>query len=138
MIDSTEQTASASPPTDFHKRQRRSRNTAGMPAPNSIDRLPPHEISAEQGVLACVLLSPTDSMGVCIEKFKRGSEVFYDLRHQQVYDLFVAMYDLKQGIDLIPLQAELKNRNQLEAVGGLTYLSALMDCTPSAANLEYY
>jgi replicative DNA helicase len=137
MIDSTEQTAAA-PAPDFNKRQRRSRNTAGMPAPNSIDRLPPHEISAEQGVLACILISPNDSLGVCIEKFKRGSEVFYDLRHQQIYDLVVGMYDSKLAIDLITLQSELKNRNQLEAIGGITYLSALMDCTPSAANLEYY
>lgn len=104
----------------------------------TADRLPPHAQEAERGVLGCVLLSPPDCMGVCIEKFRRGSEVFYDLRHQQIFDLLAEMYDQKEAIDLITVQQRLKDKNQLEAVGGIAYLSALVDATPSAANLEFY
>lgn len=104
----------------------------------TTDRLPPHAQEAERGVLGCVLLSPPDCMGVCIEKFHRGSEVFYDLRHQQIFDLLAEMYDQKEAIDLITVQQRLKDKNQLEAVGGIAYLSALVDATPSAANLEFY
>ena len=50
-----------------------------------LDRLPPHSPEAEQGVLGCVLLSPNECMGECIEKFKTGAEVFYDLRHQTIF-----------------------------------------------------
>jgi replicative DNA helicase len=89
-------------------------------------------------VLGCVLLSPNDCMGVCIEKFRRGSEVFYDLRHQQIFDLIAEMYDQKNAIDLITVQQRLKDHNQLEAIGGITYLAALLDGVPSAANLDYY
>ena len=133
MIDGTE----ASGPAREFKR-RRPRVSAGLPAPASIDRLPPHSIEAEQGVLGCVMLSPSDCMGICLEKFKKGVEVFYDLRHQVIFDTLVEMYDGKKPIDIITLQENLKLKNQLEAVGGLPYLSALPDAVPSAANLEYY
>lgn len=106
--------------------------------PAQIDRLPPHSAEAEQGVLGCILLSPQECMGACIERFKRGGEVFYDLRHQQIFNLLAEMYDEKEAIDLITVQQRLKDRGQLDAVGGIAYLSALVDAVPSAANLQYY
>ncbi len=106
--------------------------------PQMSDRLPPHSIEAEQGVLGCVLLSPSDCMGICIEKLKRGSEIFYDMRHQALYDVLAEMYDKKELIDPIALQQYLRDRNQLEPLGGMPYISGLMNCVPSAANLEYY
>ena len=111
---------------------------ASAPAAGSIDRLPPHSTEAEQGVLGCVLLSAHDSMGICIEKLKAGSTAFYDLRHREIYSHLSEMYDRKEAIDVITLQQRLKDRSQLEAVGGIEYLASLPDAVPSAANLEYY
>jgi replicative DNA helicase len=135
MIDGTDTGGSS---RDFSKRPRRPRVSAGLPAPASLDRLPPHSIEAEQGVLGCVMLSPNDCLGTCLEKFKKGVEVFYDLRHQVIFDTLVEMYDTKKPIDIITLQENLKLKNQLEAIGGIPYLSALPDAVPSAANLDYY
>ena len=53
------------------KRTKRVRRPAAAAA-TGVDRLPPHSPEAEQGVLGCVLLSPNDCMGECIEKFKGG------------------------------------------------------------------
>lgn len=106
--------------------------------PAKLDRLPPHAIEAEQGVLGCLLWSPNDCMGECITKFKGDSEVFYDLRHQTIYDAIQAMYDKREAVDLITLQQRLKDKQMLEQVGGLAYLSSLQDTVPSAANLSYY
>ena len=103
-----------------------------------VDRLPPHSVEAEQGVLGCILLAPNECMGVCIERFKAGGEVFYDLRHQTIFNALAAMYDGREGIDLITLQQRLKNRQLLEEVGGIAYLSTLPDVVPSSANLSYY
>jgi replicative DNA helicase len=116
------------------KNGRMARNTGG----SSVDRLPPHSTEAERGVLGCVLLSPNDGMGICIEKLRRGSEVFYDLRHQSLFDTLAEMYDEKEAIDLITVQQRLKDNKQLEGVGGLSYLAGLIDAVPSAANLDYY
>ncbi len=134
VIDSVEE-PSGSSPADFKKARRRK---ATLADPSKVDRLPPHSVEAEQGVLGCVLLSPHDCLGHCVEKFTSGPEVFYDLRHRAVYEVLIEMYDRKQAIDLITLQQTLKDRQQLEGVGGLSYLASLPDAVPSAANLDYY
>jgi replicative DNA helicase len=103
-----------------------------------LDRLPPHSSEAEQGVLGCVLLSPNECMGDCIEKLKGGAETFYDLRHRTIFSVLAEMYDRREAIDVITLQQSLKNKQMLEEVGGLAYLSTLPDAVPSAANLVYY
>lgn len=102
------------------------------------DRLPPHAPEAEQGVLGCILLSPNECLGQCIEKLPDGDAVFYDLRHQTVYANLVQMYDARKPIDVISLQQRLKDFDLLEQIGGIPYLNALQDSVPSAANVTYY
>jgi replicative DNA helicase len=106
--------------------------------PAKLDRLPPHATEAEQGVLGCLLWSPNDCMNECIAKFKGDQEVFYDLRHQTIYNTIQAMYDKREAVDLITLQQRLKDNQFLDQVGGIAYLSSLQDAVPSAANLSYY
>jgi len=95
-------------------------------------------MEAEQGVLGCVLLSPNECMGECIEKFKEGAEVFYDLRHQTIFSALAQMYDAREAIDVITLQQRLKDKGLLEEVGGIAYLSMLPDTVPTSANILYY
>jgi replicative DNA helicase len=133
MIDTVSEGAGA--PADLRQPRRRKPVAAD---PGKVDRLPPHSPEAEQGVLGCVLLSPNDCMGQCIERFKGGAEVFYDLRHQTIFSALAEMYDSREAIDVITLQQRLKNKQLLEEVGGLTYLATLPEVVPSAANLSYY
>src|SRR6266498_5719494 len=121
-----------------HSRRRREANGSSNGSPHSVDRLPPHSPDAEQGVLGCILLSPNECMGDCLAKLKVGSEVFYDLRHQTIFDAMAEMFDKREAIDIITLQQRLKDRQLLEQVGGILYLSALRDIVPSSANLGYY
>lgn len=133
MIDSV--ASEASNPADL-KRTKRTRRAAATTA--SVDRLPPHSQEAEQGVLGCVLLSPNECLGECIEKLKAGADVFYDLRHQTIFGALAEMYDKREAIDVITLQQHLKDKQLLEQVGGIAYLASLPDTVPSAANLSYY
>jgi len=133
MIDSVAEGASA--PPDLKRTPRRRPALAEVAR---VDRLPPHSPEAEQGVLGCVMLSPNECMGVCIEKLKGGPEAFYDLRHQTIFTTLAEMYDKREAIDIITLQQQLKNKQLLEEVGGIAYLAALPDTVPSAANLSYY
>ena len=102
MLDSVNPEAGAGS-ADLRKgRRKKSANDAR--AVSSVDRLPPHSVEAEQGVLGCIFLSPHECVGECIEKFKMGPTVFYDLRHQVIYELVVEMYDRKEAIDVITVQ----------------------------------
>lgn len=134
MIDSVSEGAGA--PPDL-KKARRKKAGFSEAAPK-LDRLPPNAPEAEQGVLGCVLLSPNECVGQCVEKFKSGAEVFYDLRHQAIYETLTEMYDQREAIDIITLQQRLKDKQRLEEVGGIAYLASLPDAVPSAANLSYY
>ena len=116
------------------RRQRAPRDES----PASSNRLPPHSIEAERGVLGCVLLSPNDTMGECVGRFKTDASVFYDLRHQTIYETLATMYDKREPIDIITVQQKLKDRQLLDQVGGIAYLAGLPDAVPSAANLNYY
>jgi replicative DNA helicase len=134
MID-TISPENAAGPVDLKKGRRRKLETT---QPLQLDRLPPHSVPAEQGVLGCVLLSPADCLGECIQKFKGEAAAFYDLRHRTIYELLVEMYDHKEPIDMLTVQQRLKDRQQLDAVGGPAFVSSLPDAVPSAANLSYY
>jgi len=134
MIDSISEAAGAAADLKKARRQKAARADARP----TVDRLPPHSLEGEQGVLGCVLLSPNECLGECLEKLKDGKEVFYDLRHQTIFETLVTMFDTREAIDVITLQQRLKDKQLLEQVGGIAYLSQLQDAVPSAANLSYY
>jgi replicative DNA helicase len=135
MIDSVSEHAGAG--VDL-KRPRRQKNSTQRDIA-AVDRLPPHDIQMEMGVLGCTLLDPNQCIGECIEKLKDdGKSAFYDLRHQTIYETLSEMFNARQPIDLITVQQNLKDRQLLEQVGGIAYLSQLQDAVPSAANLSYY
>src|ERR1017187_6605408 len=144
MIDSVSEThpspggyGGQAAPADL-KKARRQKAARGDARP-TIDRLPPHSPEAEQGVLGCALLSPNECVGECIEKLKDGAqEVFYDLRHQTIYEMLAAMFNERMPIDIITVQQRLKDKQLLDQVGGIAYLAQLQDAVPSAANLSYY
>jgi len=136
MIDSGESHGMDAPVADL-KRARRRKEAPPIDL-SKIDRLPPHSTEAEQGVLGCILLDPPQTLGDCVSKLRAGNNYFYDLRHQTIFEQLVEMYDAKAGIDLVTLSQRLKDKNQLEAVGGLAYLAALPDAVASAANLGHY
>jgi replicative DNA helicase len=121
------------------KKSRRQRGERRAPAATNADRLPPHDLQMEMGVLGCCLLDPNQCLGECVEKLKDDGKMgFYDLRHQTIYEMLTEMYNARTPIDLITLQQNLKDRQLLERVGGIAYLSQLQDVVPSAANLAYY
>ncbi|HVU07213.1 MAG TPA: DnaB-like helicase N-terminal domain-containing protein, partial [Verrucomicrobiae bacterium] len=134
MIDSVSDVAGAA--ADLKKTRRRK----NVPTDSiKLDRLPPHAPDMEQGVLGCCLISPNDCIGQCIEKLKDdGKAAFYDLRHQTIYETLIEMFNTRQPIDLITVQQHLKDRQLLEQIGGISYLSELQDKIPSAAHLPYY
>lgn len=121
---------------DLQRAERKTRSPS--PAP---DRLPPHSPEAEQAVLGCILLSPAtavNSLAKCIEAFKDGEKVFYDLRHQTIYRICLELYEDQTEIDLITLVERLKLWELLEQVGGVAYLSVLPDTVPSIENIDEY
>lgn len=104
---------------------------------DSPDRLPPRAEEAERGVFGCTLLSPEECMPILIARCP-GPEVFYELRHQELYRQLCIMHDGRELIDMVTIRQRLIHTNTLNAVGGLNYIAELPDQVPSASNLEDY
>lgn len=104
----------------------------------SLHKLPPQNIEAEQSVLGAVLIE-NDAMDKLTGILDQGGEDFYRDAHRKI---FRAMHSLKnkehKPIDLVTLLDVLKNTGVIEAVGGVSYLTTLVESTPTAANIVYY
>lgn len=102
------------------------------------DRLPPHAIDAERGVLGCMLLDPMRCIPDFLRRVIAGPGAFYDIRHQVIGSTLVTMYDAGLSVDLITVQQRLRDEDQIAAIGGLPYLMEITEAVPSAANLPHY
>jgi replicative DNA helicase len=113
-------------------------NRAPIQRPDArVDRLPPHDNDSEAGVLGCVLLDPKNGLDECIVALP-APEAFFDLKHRTIYTAMLDMQESGDPIDSLTLTSLLRDRVELEACGGLAYVSSLPDQVPSAANLHYY
>ncbi len=97
--------------------------------------VPPHSIEAEQSTLGAMLIerSAVEKVFEILDK-----EDFYRENHQILFDVITFLTERDEPIDLVTVPNELKNRDQLDAIGGMAYLASLFDTVPTAANVEYY
>lgn len=100
-----------------------------------FDRIPPQNIEAEQAVLGAILL---DSEAIVAASEKIGPPDFYRTSHQYIYEAMLELGEEQEPIDLVTVTSLLKNKKQLEEIGGVSYLSELANAVPTAANIEYY
>jgi replicative DNA helicase len=107
------------------------------PQRRESSELPPHSLEAEQGVLGCCLAHP-DNIESVQERVKSYDGVFYDLRHQEIWNSMLALRTLGKPVDVITLTQALRDSGQLEACGGVAFVSGLIDQVPSPANWSYY
>ena len=95
----------------------------------------PQNYEAEVSVLGSILLD--NAAFDLAESVLRGDE-FYDARNTRIYRTMCEMREVGEPIDLVTLTAKLIERGELETVGGVDYLSRLLEVVPTAANIEYY
>ncbi|MBV8143268.1 MAG: replicative DNA helicase [Verrucomicrobia bacterium] len=101
-----------------------------------VPRSLPFSEDAEKGVLCSLLLSPKEVADICVLQLR--TEAFYIPAHVIIYGLVLEFGDKRKPIDFVSLKQALKDRNQLEEVGGQEFLSDLYDFVPTAANAAYY
>ena len=112
-----------------------------MTKPALIDRetsalkLPPHSIEAEQSVLGGLMLDNNawDAVSeVVVDKD------FYRQEHRLIFRMMSKLVENTSPLDVITLSEALSKTNELEAVGGLSYLGELAKNTPSVSNIKAY
>ncbi|MDN4592575.1 replicative DNA helicase [Polycladomyces subterraneus] len=99
------------------------------------DRLPPHNLEAEQAVLGAILIDPS-SLVTVTERLR--PEDFYRQGHQRLFQVMIELSERGEPLDLVTITSELQDRKLLEEVGGVSYLAELAEVVPTSANVEYY
>ena len=97
--------------------------------------LPPTDIEAEKAVLGSMLKNQ-DARADCAALLR--AEDFYLREHQEIYKTMLDMDRRGTGIDITTVYSALKQRKTADMVGGITYLSRLMDEAIVPSNARYY
>ena len=102
---------------------------------SGFTRIPPHSIEAEESVIGGVLLDN--------EAFDRIADVvkpedFYVERHARILSAMAALSDSAMPMDAVTIAERLRQRGDLERIGGVAFLLELSERVPTAANVEHY
>ncbi len=95
----------------------------------------PHSTDAEESVLGAVLLS-ADAANIALEKLH--AEDFYKPAHQQIFEAIQGLFDANEPIDAVMVSEVLRRDGSLERMGGVEFLTRLLDTVPTTSNIEYY
>jgi replicative DNA helicase len=98
-------------------------------------RVPPQDIDTEKALLGAIMLNPNAMYDVADTV---SPEAFYASKHGVIFDAMLGLYQRGEPIDLVTLSAKLKERKQLEKIGGSAYLSDLISATGSPGSARHY
>ena len=98
-------------------------------------KIQPQSIEAEQAVLGSMLTSPE-----AVNKAQEilSAESFYVDAHKKIFEVMIQLFNNNEPIDVLSVDNKLKEKNQIELVGGSYFITGLPDLVPSTANIEYY
>jgi replicative DNA helicase len=99
------------------------------------ERLPPHDIEAEEAVIASLLVDP-EAVYKIAPVLK--PEDFFREKNAWAYEACLALWERNESINQVTVSHELARRNRLEEVGGAAYLSRLVTDLPTSVGVEHY
>ena len=98
-------------------------------------RIPPQNVESEQALLGSILLRPE----VIVEVMDIiRPEAFYADKHKTIFDAMLKLYEKREPIDILTLSSKLKESVDLDRIGGMSYLTEIVNSVPSASNVEHY
>lgn len=100
-----------------------------------FERIPPQSLEAEQAVIGGVLVDP-EALNRIVELVKPKD--FYRHAHHLIYEAILDLYDKNEPVDIITVSETLKDKDQLENVGGRSYVNDLALSVVTTGNIHYY
>ncbi|MDF1498701.1 MAG: replicative DNA helicase [Patescibacteria group bacterium] len=101
----------------------------------NTEKLPPQNIEAEQSVLGSLMI---DKNAIIKVSDLIEPEDFYKDINGKIYRTMIYLYEHHEPIDLLSLSNRLKETEELEQIGGHSYLASLANTVPTAANVVHY
>ena len=98
-------------------------------------RIPPQSIEAEKALLGSIMIRP-DAINEVMDVV--GGHSFYVEKHRNIWKTMLELFGKGTPIDLLSLSSRLKEKEQLEQVGGASFLTELVNAVPSSTNAKHY
>ncbi len=98
-------------------------------------KIPPHSIEAEKALLGSIMIRG-EVMHDIVDIVSEQS--FYSNIHRMIYSSLFELHQKGQPIDILTLSGRLKEKEQIEQVGGMSFLTELINIVPSSTNANYY
>ncbi|QQG43223.1 MAG: replicative DNA helicase [Candidatus Daviesbacteria bacterium] len=102
----------------------------------SITKIPPQNIEAEQSLLGALLIDK-DAI-IKVAEILTPADFYRSEQHGSIFAAIKQLFDLRQPIDLITVTEQLKKNNTFDKAGGSSYLSTLINMVPTSAHIEQY
>jgi replicative DNA helicase len=99
------------------------------------EKLPPHDIEAEEAVIGSLLIDPDAILKIAASL---KPEDFFSETNRVIYQACFSLYQRNEAINQITAAHELMRLDKLEQVGGAAFLSHLISNVPTSIHVEYY
>ena len=96
---------------------------------------PPQALEVEEAVLGAMLIEPS-AVDTALEEL--SASCFYDPRHRMIFEAMTELVNEHMSVDIITTSTKLRDKGNLEAVGGPVALAGLSEKVGAAAHIEYY
>jgi replicative DNA helicase len=104
--------------------------------PPTVDgRVPPHDLDAEAAVLSAILID-AGALDRVLEFLK--PDHFYSEAHRRIYEASIELRAVGQPVDVVQVGTWLKNRERIAQIGGMAYLTEILNAAPAVANVAAY
>ena len=100
-----------------------------------LQKVPPQNIEAEQSILSAILLE-NNTLPEVLEVLSERD--FYREAHRKIFSGILDLFERNEPADLVTLTNILKEKGELESVGGASYLAEMVDTVPVATNVAHY
>ena len=98
-------------------------------------RIPPQNVESERALLGSIMLRP-EALVEIMDILR--PEAFYADKHKTIFEAMTHLYERREPIDLLTLSSKLKESVDLDRIGGMSYLTEMVNSVPSSSNAEHY
>ncbi len=98
-------------------------------------KIPPHSLEAEKALLGSIMMRG-DAMHDIADIVSEQS--FYSNQHRMIWSTLFDLHSKATPIDVLSISTRLKEKDMLEQIGGMTYLTELINTVPSSSNADHY
>ncbi len=96
---------------------------------------PPQALEVEEAVLGAMLIEPS-SVDMALEELTASS--FYDPKNRMIFEAVTELVSERVSVDIVTVSSKLREKGNLEVIGGPVFLAGLSEKVGAAAHIEYY